>query len=397
MTAIPSLPLQNIMIPALSRFTHPSGICRYALNLASCLAETLGGANIWVAVGDWQEEYFRDLRGNRGSVNLIPVRIANNSRRRNWWYLNELPSLAQKMNCEIIHCSFPAPVRRGAFSGLIVTTVHDMYAFDFPENFGYPAVLFNRAFFRQALRASDGVVCDSQETMGRFVHYFPRFQKTRKAAVVPCCVDLSHVKPQAPDAKTLETKEPFVLCVGQHRKNKNIDLLISAFAALKSSPEINRKLRLLIVGSTGPETANLKQLASSLLPVGSIQYASGLADNELAWLYQHCRLLVLPSSQEGFCLPLVEGMHMGAPIVCSDIPILREVGSDACIYFELKNAPEALVAAMRRGLIAPRTDYGEAIRRFSPTVVAQQQVAFYRQLGKDYAAGKTPNHAPVER
>jgi len=38
---------------------------------------------------------------------------------------------------------------------------------------------------------------------------------------------------------------------------------------------------------------------------------------------------VFPSLYEGFGIPVIEAMAAGTPVVCSDIPVLREIGKDA--------------------------------------------------------------------
>ncbi len=372
----------HLVIAALNRHDRPSGICRYAANLASCLATRSRISEITIAIGSWQQHYFRDLLGEDSPVKLLPISTRNNSIERNQWYWRDLSQLATQLSCDIMHCCFPVPVRRSGFQGLIVTTVHDMYAFSCPENFGFPAVLFNRAFFRQALRASDGVVCDSQETLDCLVRHFRRLPKKKKVSVIPCCVDFGQVKLREPAFLSLLTAGEFLLCVAQHRKNKNLDLLIKAFAALKFSGRMPAKLHLIIVGNEGPETPKIKQLASDLQVTENIIFVSGLANEELAWLYKHCQLLLIPSSQEGFCLPLVEGMFFGARIVCSDIRILREVGSQNCFFFDLYGGPEALTTAMCRGMSAPQPEYGSAIERYKPTIVGDLQLRFYENLGR---------------
>jgi glycosyltransferase involved in cell wall biosynthesis len=55
---------------------------------------------------------------------------------------------------------------------------------------------------------------------------------------------------------------------------------------------------------------------------------------------------VSASLNEGFGLPLVEAMASGTPIAVSDIPIFREIGGDAAVYFDPQD-PASFAAAIR--------------------------------------------------
>jgi glycosyltransferase involved in cell wall biosynthesis len=55
----------------------------------------------------------------------------------------------------------------------------------------------------------------------------------------------------------------------------------------------------------------------------------------LAAVYRRAALALLPSEREGFGLPVVEALACGTPALVSDIPVLREVGSDAVTYAPL--------------------------------------------------------------
>ena len=43
--------------------------------------------------------------------------------------------------------------------------------------------------------------------------------------------------------------------------------------------------------------------------------------------------MIVPSTHEGFCLPLLEAQSCGTPVICSDIPVLCEVAGDAALFF----------------------------------------------------------------
>ena len=49
---------------------------------------------------------------------------------------------------------------------------------------------------------------------------------------------------------------------------------------------------------------------------------------------------VFPSSDEGFGIPVLESFSNDLPVICSDIPIFREIADDNAFYFELENADE---------------------------------------------------------
>jgi glycosyltransferase involved in cell wall biosynthesis len=372
----------KIVVLAINRFTSPTGICRYAANLCRSLSGRPEIQELSLVVGCWQKDYFRGLLGGSKEINLIPVAMRNRSISRNIWYWRSAARLAAELGTDILHCSFPVPISRSLFSGSIVTTVHDFYPFECPENFGSSTVVFNRMFCRQALRTSDGVVCDSQETLKALHRLFPGFATSKVSAVVPCAVDFKGVSQREPRGTPSVVKSRFILSVAQHRQNKNLDLLVRAYSLLRANVPGLEDIPLLIVGAEGPQTEHITALARNMAPLGSVIFRSDVSDQELAWLYSNCRMLVVPSSQEGFCFPLVEGMHFGARIVASDIPVLREVGSNQCTYFALQDGSEGLCAAMGVALQAPQgiVDHRLALSRFTPEAIAAEQLNVYNRI-----------------
>ena len=63
-----------------------------------------------------------------------------------------------------------------------------------------------------------------------------------------------------------------------------------------------------------------------------------VADTSLAHLYKNAQAFVFPSLYEGFGIPVLEAFCCGCPALLSNTSSLPEVGGDAAIYFDPKNA-----------------------------------------------------------
>jgi glycosyltransferase involved in cell wall biosynthesis len=123
--------------------------------------------------------------------------------------------------------------------------------------------------------------------------------------------------------------------MGSYMPYKNVDTLVRAVAALPDH-ELHLASR---IGRA--ERERLTRLA----PQARLVFHDGVTDAEYAELLSGATALVHASRAEGFGIPLVEAMRLGTPVVVSDIPIFREIGGDAALYFDSEN-PEALVAAL---------------------------------------------------
>ena len=375
----------HVLIPALHSPTRPTGVCRHAANLALCLASCDHVHKVTLIIGRWQQDYFeRTFDLDDREITIVPVDIKNSSVSRNCWFLQGLPKVARALGPDIIHLSFPFPFIRKWFDAPVVSTIHDLYPYEYPQNFGYPRVLFNQAFLQQCVRGSDGLVCVSKETLESLKTYFSQVKSRKQTAVVYNVVDFSGILPHVPNSFAQDLSAPFLLSVAQHRQNKNLDLLVQAYATLRDDHVLSSNAKLVIVGSTGPETENLQTLVANLGLQEQVLFLSGLEDSELRWLYEQATLFVIPSSTEGFCIPLAEALALGCRAVCSDIPIFREVGLSSCRYFKLDGqAVHTLTKVIATELDTGKPSNAIADSRFSKQTVSQQLLDFYTQLAID--------------
>jgi glycosyltransferase involved in cell wall biosynthesis len=174
--------------------------------------------------------------------------------------------------------------------------------------------------------------------------------------------------------------EPFLLCVAQHRRNKNILTLIRAFDRLLRSGQISSRAQLVVVGIRGPESEAINRLTSRSDLATNIHLLEGLSEPELQWCYLHCEALVAPSLTEGFGLPVVEGLLAGCRIVCSDIPAHREIGEAYCRFVTLgEDSAEAFAVAIASALREPKRQ-PVFLPMFSAPAIGKQYVALYRRI-----------------
>ena len=86
-----------------------------------------------------------------------------------------------------------------------------------------------------------------------------------------------------------------------------------------------RRLPLVLAGGKG---WLMDDFAKGQNTAGAV-VAGYVADRELEWLYRNCFGFVYPSLFEGFGMPVLEAMALGAPVICSRTTSLPEVAGEA--------------------------------------------------------------------
>ncbi len=116
--------------------------------------------------------------------------------------------------------------------------------------------------------------------------------------------------------KLMEGKEN-ILYVGSIIPRKNIELIIKAFAKLKTDYSAGKNVQLVLVGKgdTGYE-AKCKALVPEEIEKDVIWYPF-IKNAQLKFIYQKSRLFLLPSVHEIFGMVLLEAMYFGLPVISS--------------------------------------------------------------------------------
>lgn len=288
-----------------------------------------------------------------------------------------------------------SPLQSAAFHepGLAhVAVSYDLQELAFPEHFS-PPELRRRAAFRADLRRAVRVVAISEAT---------KADLAARAGVLPGRVSVippagpSERRPLADHALGARLL-PLGLVPGSYAvhpaafwPHKNHARLLRALA---SSPLArDPSFRLVLCGALDEGRSEAARLAASLRLEASVLLLGHQPDETVTALIQGARLLVLPSSFEGFGIPVLEAFRLGVPVACSDLPALRETAGGAALLFD--QGDEAAVAAalerlwsdaeLRARLVAAGS---VAARRFPAGEVVPRYAAMLREAAASACRG----------
>ena len=143
-----------------------------------------------------------------------------------------------------------------------------------------------------------------------------------------------------------------LLVVGGGDPRKNPEVVIRAHARSRTLQRMG--VELVVAGSYGrPDAAAFQALAGACGGDPALVRVPGhVSDEQLFRGFADAYAVVCPSRDEGFSLPVVEGMAAGLPSLASDIPAHRELVTDPALRF----APEddaALLPLLERAVTDP--------------------------------------------
>ena len=150
-------------------------------------------------------------------------------------------------------------------------------------------------------------------------------------------------------ARRLGLVRPFVMYTGGIDWRKNIEGLITAYAALPQRLRDRRQLAIVCHAEAHARTQLLGHAKQAGLGDDELVLTGYVSDADLADLYRSCELFVFPSLHEGFGLPALEAMMCGAAVIGSNTSSIPEVIGRSDAMFDPRALPE-MTALMQRVL-----------------------------------------------
>ncbi len=227
-----------------------------------------------------------------------------------------------------------------------VVTIHDIIPIKYPETEKPLARLYWRIQIPLAAKFSEKIVTVSKHSKEEIIKKFRIPEE--KIKVIYHGVNKTH------PPSTLHPP-PYILYVGTIKPRKNLEVLIRAYASIKG----NIKQKLVICGRLGYKYKSIfaeaelsglvVQRPDEHISDPDVIFTGPVPDEEISSIYRSASLFIYLPSYEGFGLPVLEAMAFGVPVICSDIPSLREIADSAVVFVnlaEIKKVEEAIISVI---------------------------------------------------
>lgn len=357
-----------------------AGVVRYA----HCALEALRHGPRADEVEVWLP---RALAGRAGSLPWPRIRIYPGPSPRRGFSFNQIfwancLAWERRRRCPQARVFSPIETFVAGSWGEGLMTAHDCYA----DRFGDPRkggrVGWGRRLAVRQLKRSR-VLAVSQFTAGEMAelhglgadrvsttpNWLPRTFQTN-----PSAAELDHVR------RHYRLPERFWLYVGGFRTNKNVSLLLRAYAEMDHPS----RPTLVLAGGwpqedtdyTGPLNAAWAGLGGATRSVARIGF---VADDHLPALYRLAEVLISPSSYEGFGYPVIEAAAVGTAVLAARAASLPEVWPHPELLFSpdepgeltrLLNRVAGEGAAFARRTMEPQFGHVQGEYRFNAAVSA---------------------------
>lgn len=231
-----------------------------------------------------------------------------------------------------------------------VVTIHDLVWKRLPQSMAPFGALAERLLMPPSIHRSAAIIAPSRATAGDIATFFP--SAASKIHIVPLASSLAAIQPRGTSART-----PFMLCVGTLEPRKNFTRVVEAFE--KSVLTGDYPHELLIAGNEGWKNEELLQRVRAAGP--RVRLLGRVDDSDLASLYAAADFVLAPSLYEGFCLPILEAMSFGKPVITSNTSSMPEVAGDAALLVD-PTSTQAIADAMET-LLRDRSLHRELSQR----------------------------------
>ena len=277
-----------------------------------------------------------------------------------------------------------APVVNPSWS--VVMHLKTLHAFTTPEAISPAVRAYRRMSYPRSVRVADAIIINSQSLRADVQQYLE--VDPAKLKLIYEAVDHELFQPgDAGEARVRVAAygltRRFALFVSSLWPYKNCDGLLRAWAVGREKLA-GRQLAIVGFGRDEKYTAELRSLAADLGISEDVVFVGGVPLEDTAHFYRAADVLVYPSLNETFGLPILEAMACGCPVVTSNVSAMPETAGGAavlCDPLEPGSIAAAIVDAVGPASSALRDKGLRRASQFTWAATGAATLDVYREVG----------------
>ena len=239
---------------------------------------------------------------------------------------------------------FKAQLNNGIVLGVML---HDLFPLELQDTCQKITANGYISWFNQVVPRADFFVTNSESTRHSLGRYLDKHGELRPQSYPSGSfrlgAELDIVKSEGDRRDSpqplWDTSGKAILCVGTIEPRKNHEYLLDAYDLMRERGE---NVTLILLGRCGWKNEAVLERIRNHDDFGTrLLHLDNASDHDLAEAFDRADCLVCPSLDEGFGLPVVEGLMHGLKVFASDIEVFREIAGENCSYFDLDD-PQTL-------------------------------------------------------
>ena len=348
-----------------SIFLHQNvgGISKYITELNKNLLKNNISSRIFspIAINYYLEEKKKNKNINFLKINQIPKFC-----RKIFFFINNIFTfvyiIIHKPN--ILHFSYYNKSLLKYLSIPYVITIYDLI---------YEKMNFSQNEFekKELLEKAKHIICISKQTKKDLI----KFYKLDKNKISVVYLGTNNRK-----FKSIKKRNKYILYVGSRKRYKNFENFILAFS---KSKYLIKNYKIVCFGGGNFQKDEIKNFKNLGLEQ-NLSYIKG-NDLKLSYLYRRASLYVSLSIYEGFGLTLLEAMQSRCPVLCSNIPVFREIYKNSCEFVN-PNKISDITKGLKSVLKSPKkqrkliTNSKKIIEKYTWENCAKETAKIYRSV-----------------